>query len=342
MARKVINFHFRRLLYIIVIAFTVYFLVGFFSTRRNSKNINPLDYQSLNSNHPTSSISVKKYLKSKVNYLNSSAFSINKEKATEEPKEIDSDVEKSEDFNLASFNDPRIHDHDYYCEKYSEWLQISENCFVKKSFSFYLVDKNEYRTFLLLKRNNPVLTIDLYLEIFLRDKYLFSYIYNSTAEEKIKTGWFVDQYGHTVMKKSLNLKNLITSFDKNFDFDNDKSKLNISVYFYDRKSKRLTNYSIPMTLKSLSDAEKTKQKSALLCAKCFYFKPNEYKKFFWWVELNKMSGYNQISICNNSIPNTKAFNKIFERSKNFLIVKQMKCIPNFFTDEKFKNFKFLK
>jgi hypothetical protein len=256
------------------------------------------------------------------------------------------EFEKSEAvYNPAAADDPRAAtDHDYYCDKYGEWLELTATCFIKKSFSFYLADKNEYRTFLILRKHNPVMNIDMEWRVELNGKLLFTHICNSSHEERIRTGWFVEEYGNTVMTKRIDLRAIMRArySDPGFDFDKQMRFLNISVRFVDRASGNTTAGFIPVWVKSPASVDKSKQRSALLCSKCVHMQSMDFKRLFWWIEVNRLSGFNRIVVCNSSIPSTLAFGKIFSKYKEFVVVKQMRCVPNFLTKGKYKSFKYLK
>jgi hypothetical protein len=345
MPKKFVNHQVRRLAKLTFLGIVVYFILGSFlvdpgehePSVSSSKKL-PVDSDKKEISH-TSIIPKTKPQSEKV---------INKTTTTTKAPFIEEkDAEKSEPaIDPESLKDPKaLIDHDYYCDRYGEWLQLTPNCFIKKSFSFYLADKDEYRTFLLIRKNNPVMNIDLVFEIRQNGQLLMSHFHNSTHEERIRSGWFVDEYGHTVMSKKINLRKIISDgLAKNltFDFDTHKKSLNITVSFIDRSSGNRSVNSVPVVIKSIEKIDKSRQRSALLCSRCFYFKSTDYKKFFWWVELNRLSGYNRIVICNNSIPNTLAFQKIFFKYKDFLFVKQLRCVPNFLDDVKFKSYKYLK
>ena len=72
-----------------------------------------------------------------------------------------------------------------------------------------------------------------------------------------------------------------------------------------------------------------KTKSAIICTEPLFLENKDYKDFEFWIELNKMIGYEKIAIFNNSIPNNDLFNSLFERNKNFVDVIQFNCLPNF-------------
>lgn len=75
---------------------------------------------------------------------------------------------------------------------------------------------------------------------------------------------------------------------------------------------------------------KNKQAS-FICGKCYLYGGIQeivYNQLLWWIELAKLSGYNGIMICNNSIPNNKKFNSLFEKHKDFIEIYQFHSFPN--------------
>jgi len=72
-----------------------------------------------------------------------------------------------------------------------------------------------------------------------------------------------------------------------------------------------------------------KEKNAVICTEPLFLENKDYSSLSWWIEINKLSGYKKIILYNNSIPNTREFNRIFDEHKNFVEINQLKCLPNF-------------
>jgi len=85
---------------------------------------------------------------------------------------------------------------------------------------------------------------------------------------------------------------------------------------------------IDLVIKNFNPKDETK-KHSLICAKSFYF-PNSYINHFeFWIKMNKINGYDKISLFNNSL-DTK-FDSLFSKYKDFIDVHQFQCVPNFFS-----------
>lgn len=223
--------------------------------------------------------------------------------------------------------------HDKYCDSYGEWIELSEDCYAKKKFSFYLIEQGRYRTFLLLSNRINFLELKLALSfsIFFDGKLIHQH---TVLNAFIEPPWQVEEYAHTRMNAWFDLKNLISL--KNFQ---DFKKISMQVNFINKTNNIILAKSVPVRIKSIN---KQNKKSSLLCTKCLYMEETEFKKFNWWIEINKKVGYNRLVLCNSSIPDTGEFRKVLEKHQNFLLIEQLKCLPNFLQTKKNTNEKYLK
>jgi hypothetical protein len=92
-----------------------------------------------------------------------------------------------------------------------------------------------------------------------------------------------------------------------------------------------TNHApIDVKIKYFHNATIQKLDSAI-CSKCYrYFPDNkDHTRFEWWIEMNRLFGYNHIYICNNSIPNSDAYRRVFKKYERFIHIYQMNTIPDF-------------
>ena len=75
---------------------------------------------------------------------------------------------------------------------------------------------------------------------------------------------------------------------------------------------------IDVKLKYIRSRPGQEKKGSIVCSKCLWLKQKDHQDLFWWIELNRRAGYKKIVFCNNSIPNTKEFNDLFEKNKDFV------------------------
>jgi len=81
-----------------------------------------------------------------------------------------------------------------------------------------------------------------------------------------------------------------------------------------------------VTIKNYNEKDELKKES-ILCSKVYYFDQSYEKIFEWWIEMNKLNGYDKLVIFNNSLP----FRDLFRKYEGFVEVVQFQCLPNFFS-----------
>jgi hypothetical protein len=70
-------------------------------------------------------------------------------------------------------------------------------------------------------------------------------------------------------------------------------------------------------------------KYAMLCVKNSYLKKDSFKTIEWWLQMNKLIGFDKIVLFNNSIANDLDSLFLNVNSKQFVQIVQMQCLPNF-------------
>ena len=71
------------------------------------------------------------------------------------------------------------------------------------------------------------------------------------------------------------------------------------------------------------------KRNIYFCAEPTYLEDKDHVDLKWFIELNRLIGYDRFILSNSSVPNTKEFNKIFGKNKDFLHVVQYNYLPNF-------------
>ena len=191
------------------------------------------------------------------------------------------------------------------------WEQMNEYVFFKRSSAYYIIEDSLLRIYFITKTE-----ISLSLDMILVCGNTTILAQNVRYEMK-----------ETRSNYNLNLLyykfNMLNTFDA-ISYDNIKLKL----YFTDMT--HVTQYPIDVKIKNLkSTNDSMKKEGSIICSKCFYFTPDEHEYLRWWIELNKQFGYRKLVFCNQSIPNTAQFNRIFKDYKDFIELKQFRFMPNF-------------
>ncbi len=76
------------------------------------------------------------------------------------------------------------------------------------------------------------------------------------------------------------------------------------------------------------DQNENFKNSSIACSKLFFFDNTGIKRFKWWIEVSKLSGYEKLVIFNVSL--SEVYKNLFDKYKDFVQVIQYQCIPNLF------------
>jgi hypothetical protein len=209
-----------------------------------------------------------------------------------------------------------------------EWYKLSENTFVRKNFSFYYPDLNKIKIYLERKRgasNNFKLLITI------KSKELN----NSIKQELDRVYYYpirfdTHEYSFGYIEANLNYLNKIDSYQN----------LNIQVV---ARSNSFCSEPINLIVKYFNatpiNNNNNIKKYSILCSK-LYFRSNSFLQYYeWWININKINGFDKIVLFNNSYGSE--FDNLFEKYKNLVQIVQYQCLPNFInniTQKPFINF----
>jgi hypothetical protein len=207
---------------------------------------------------------------------------------------------------------------------------LNENVFFKRTSAFYIIERTLLRVFLVCKPTTPDYEYNARLSIELANDNGHEIheiqIKNLTKKQH-------SAFGNAYIWKSLSYKLNLLDFVGLGEYDEFlKRKLNFHLYMSSTSHKEETLHSIDVNMKYIrtrANATSNKKNNSIVCSKCFWLQPSDYKDLFWWIEMHKQAGYRKIIFCNNSIPNTREMNEIFEANRNFIEMSQLTFLPNF-------------
>ncbi len=219
-----------------------------------------------------------------------------------------------------------------YCQKYGEWENIENLFYFKRNATYYFIDASFFRLNLIKKTTENIEYISLYLNISFIQKSIVKDIRVETTTNRTK--WKEAVYHLISIDAKFDLIKLL-AFESNIitnsvDFPN---KLSIEITIEIKKVNEnpiRSKSSLLAKIKYLFTPHTEKLKIALICSKCLYFHKidTNSRNLENWIDLNRKFGYNNIAICNQSISDNSNFKNLFEKNKDFLLVKEMKCVPN--------------
>jgi hypothetical protein len=224
--------------------------------------------------------------------------------------------------------------------EYDEWQILNNNVFIRIKTAFYFVDENKISIFLACLDEifaNNLNYLKLSVTITLYDKTNLSkklsqinlenvQIHAFTRKKPYQTNGELSAFlGFTDLNKTLSL-DLLTQIQMNLD-----------ISAFDTKS-NVTTSTQPGSIIVAIKHRYTQARSIYFCAEPSYLEERDHAYMKWVIELNRQIGFDRIIISNSSVPNTKLYNTIFEKNKDFVDVVQYNYLPNFMQPNSSKRF----
>jgi len=193
------------------------------------------------------------------------------------------------------------------------WEQINEDIFFKRSSAFYVIERSLLRIYFIRKKEIKY-QLDFRIEIKLSFEETHHLFFKNVS---IKSYGGFGLYEWNSLSYNFDLLRLLKKDSYDDILNNDyKFQLYISN---SNNTLEETLFPIDVTLKYIRSRPSKEKKGSIVCSKCFWLKQTDYQDLFWWIELNRQAGYKKIVFCNNSIPNTKEFNDLFENLLKILL-----------------------
>jgi len=243
------------------------------------------------------------------------------------PKKPKIPVTKS-DRSLLLLNQEQTSNKDYSDEIddcHKQWFMLNKHTFFRPYLAYYYLDLRQLKMYYAKHLHyNYSFVLNLKISIINSDITILKSLNN------YKT--FVN-HGHFNFK----LQSLVIDFYLRDLFSNDelglindfKNDIKMQVFVETQDKKFKIEKPIEIRIKNFVELPFKKKKKAIICSKQFYFDENYAKSFLWWIELNRMHGYDKLVFYNNSIPNLKWLNDAFRKHSDFIEIKQLQCYPNF-------------
>lgn len=197
---------------------------------------------------------------------------------------------------------------------HSEWLILNSNVYFRSNLAFYFNDLNKIKLYL-EHRSSFSLNVTLKVEVtFKNAANSQQYLINQIKYDKIAGH---QQYVFATIEANLTITTSIQQADliRQIHVEIQSQSCNSSV-------------GLDLKIKRYHQIDSLK-KYAVTCSKVYYVKNDLVNQFKWWIEMNRMHGYDKVVIYNNSIANSAEFERLFAENKNFVQLIQFKCLPNF-------------
>ncbi len=201
-----------------------------------------------------------------------------------------------------------------------EWQKLNQNVHFRKNLAFYYLDLNKINMY--LERNKNIqYKYKLLIEIIWKNNFYKNYITNVNSYSLRTDDLYVFEYIET----DFNIKQLNISLNLN-----EKFSFKVRVEVIDNPSIS-TSKPINLITKNFNTNNNNDKKHSVLCGKTYYYENNHLNYYKWWLNINKINGYDKIVLFNNSYGNGNwsQFNDLFSKYKDLVQVVQFQCLPNF-------------
>ena len=203
-----------------------------------------------------------------------------------------------------------------------EWEQLNEYVFFKRTGAYYIIDKQELYMLLVCHKK----WIDSKHNK-LNVKFIINPKNNSKSIEYNTSNCSLLELFSGYNYYSLSMHCPISFFKNNVNIFDIINQIEVIV---EEVSIRKLAFQYPIKLKLKDKNHRMYKKGIAICSKCYRNMNIPLLNFFkWWFELAKQSGYDHITICNNTIPNTKEYNDLFEKYQSYVSIYQLHSWPYF-------------
>jgi hypothetical protein len=213
-----------------------------------------------------------------------------------------------------------------------EWERLNENVYFRKNLAYYYIDLDEIHLY--LERNkNFNYKFKFQIEIVLGIEKIIQIDLPNNRIINIHT---LDVSGEYATER--------IHFRLNVFMNNNKSLINMAKIKVKIKSilsnvQEMTKNSIELVKKMFKTNDFTNNNNnSILCSKVYYLKSDYIKQFEWWIQVNKLNGYDKIVVFNNSLD---GYDDLFKKYAQFVQVLQFQCVPNFFSKKNHKKKRFI-
>jgi hypothetical protein len=198
----------------------------------------------------------------------------------------------------------RIH----YKPNNTNWEKLEKLIYFKRSNSYYFIDKQLGRLMFATHSVQNTFNVSIELTIYKNDDFILKYKMDTI---KIEIETFREQH---MRYYSIYFDFKLDSLGKERDdFINNSRDYTMEIFIKNNKNNQTTQSPIELKIKNLHKIENDPQiKYAMVCSKCLAFLDDSFESTLrWWLELHRQIGYSKLRFCNNSIPNTPAYNDLF-------------------------------
>jgi hypothetical protein len=188
-----------------------------------------------------------------------------------------------------------------YKPKNTNWEILEPLMYFKRSIGYYFIDQQFGRAMFLVHIEQNKFNFTIELNIY-KDDYLITshWIENVRVE--------IERFRRDHAR--------VCSIYFEFKWNSSESEIKnhkMEIFIRNNENNHQTQSPIELKIKNMRKIKNDpKVEYAMVCSKCIQFNGDLLASSLkWWFELHRQIGYSKLRFCNNSIPNTSAFNDVF-------------------------------
>ena len=204
----------------------------------------------------------------------------------------------------------KCNDTSKYCDLANHWIHIKgHQVFFRQKSIWYFTDKDEIVAYFVSKSDFSR-KVNFKLKFSSKRQRVFGY-----SAKFIKLRLWRENEFYSLYRLQTNIKS------KGFDFNITKSAIRIS---FSVNNSTQTKW---LSLKMKERINSQIKGGAMICVKNYNLNESNIAMLDWWLNLNKLMGYEKVVLYNTSIFG-QAFKKLFDNHSSFVEVRPFKFIPN--------------
>ena len=205
---------------------------------------------------------------------------------------------------------------DQYCENLKkEWSSPESDLFIKRGAVYFFINISMLRIFVLSKKTDEESKeYNLDVEIYIYDRFVYRIQVNDPIVENAASA---GNYNMQVIDALLKIDVDLSKIERNL--------LKVKVKVSKREKTKSQAHYLFAQIKQFKNEDFLERENSLLCSKCIHGANLTVTRLRWWLEMNRLIGFNKISICYHD---TIEFNKLFEEFKEYVETTHFECVPN--------------
>jgi hypothetical protein len=215
---------------------------------------------------------------------------------------------KNQENSLENNDFEKAEERVYYKPNNTNWEKLEPLIYFKRSLGYYFTDKQLVRSMFVTHFEQNKFNFTIEMNIYKNDHLIANHWIQNVRTEM-----------ETFRREHLRMYSMYFTFKQDSleterdNFINNPKDFKMEIFIRNNENNHRTQSPIELKIKNMRKAKNDpKVEYAMVCSKCIQFSDDSLASSLkWWFELHRQIGYSKFRFCNNSIPNTPAYNDVF-------------------------------